>query len=176
MNMIDKQPRILSPEQLAEWTPAHRRMYARRLPKSWPRVERMLAMSERAANHQPEPTGDEPDAPRHDLEPPPIVITWEPRRIKVAEIVAECARFARIDVREMESARRAKTVCRPRQAAMYLAHKHTSRSLPEIGKKLGGRDHSTVLHGERKVKADLDAGGKVFGAIIAHVERELGVA
>jgi len=52
----------------------------------------------------------------------------------------------------MQSARRSQNVARPRQVAMYLAKALTSRSLPEIGRKFGGRDHTTVLHAVRKVQ------------------------
>jgi chromosomal replication initiator protein len=52
----------------------------------------------------------------------------------------------------MHSARRARNVARPRQVAMYLAKQLTSRSLPEIGRKFGGRDHTTVMHAVRKVE------------------------
>ena len=52
----------------------------------------------------------------------------------------------------MHSARRARNVARPRQVAMYLAKQLTSRSLPEIGRKFGGRDHTTVMHAVRKIE------------------------
>jgi len=51
----------------------------------------------------------------------------------------------------MYSARRARAVARPRQVAMYLAKQLTSRSLPEIGRKFGGRDHTTVMHAVKKI-------------------------
>ena len=53
---------------------------------------------------------------------------------------------------EMTSARRARAVARPRQVAMYLAKQLTSRSLPEIGRKFGGRDHTTVIHAVKKIE------------------------
>ncbi|HEY0205081.1 MAG TPA: helix-turn-helix domain-containing protein, partial [Acetobacteraceae bacterium] len=55
---------------------------------------------------------------------------------------------------DMSSARRARAVARPRQVAMYLAKQLTSRSLPEIGRKFGNRDHTTVMHAV-KVVAEL---------------------
>ena len=51
----------------------------------------------------------------------------------------------------MHSARRSRAVARPRQVAMYLSKQLTARSLPEIGRKFGGRDHTTVMHAVRKV-------------------------
>ena len=56
-----------------------------------------------------------------------------------------------IRMSDMHSARRARSVARPRQVAMYLAKQLTSRSLPEIGRKFGGRDHTTVMHAVRRV-------------------------
>jgi chromosomal replication initiator protein len=52
----------------------------------------------------------------------------------------------------MTSSRRARMVARPRQVAMYLAKQLTQRSLPEIGKRFGGRDHTTVMHAVRKIE------------------------
>jgi chromosomal replication initiator protein len=52
----------------------------------------------------------------------------------------------------MSSARRSRAVARPRQVAMYLSKQLTSRSLPEIGRAFGGRDHTTVMHAVRKVE------------------------
>ena len=52
----------------------------------------------------------------------------------------------------MHSARRSRTVARPRQIAMFLSKNLTTRSLPEIGRKFGGRDHTTVIHAIKKVQ------------------------
>ena len=52
----------------------------------------------------------------------------------------------------MHSPRRSRSVARPRQIAMYLAKSITSRSLPEIGRKFGGRDHTTVIHAAKKIE------------------------
>jgi chromosomal replication initiator protein len=52
----------------------------------------------------------------------------------------------------MSSARRSRAVARPRQVAMYLSKQLTSRSLPEIGRAFGGRDHTTVMHAVRKIE------------------------
>jgi len=85
------------------------------------------------------------------------------RRITIDEIQKVCAAHYRIDASEMRSRRRARAVARPRQVAMYLAKKLTPRSLPEIGRVFGGRDHSTVIHAVRTIEAmrldnpDMDA-------------------
>ena len=80
------------------------------------------------------------------------------RRVTIEEIQKRVAEHFNIRVSDMHSARRARSVARPRQVAMYLAKQLTSRSLPEIGRKFGGRDHTTVMHAVKKVDElrDLD--------------------
>jgi len=73
------------------------------------------------------------------------------RRVTIEEIQKQVATHFNIRISDMHSARRARSVARPRQVAMYLAKQLTSRSLPEIGRKFGGRDHTTVMHAVRKV-------------------------
>ena len=68
------------------------------------------------------------------------------RRVTIEEIQKKVAEHFNIKMAEMTSARRARVVARPRQVAMYLAKQLTPRSLPEIGRKFGGRDHTTVMH------------------------------
>jgi len=74
------------------------------------------------------------------------------RRITIDEIQRKVAEHYNIRMADMHSARRARNVARPRQVAMYLAKQLTARSLPEIGRKFGGRDHTTVMHAVRKVE------------------------
>jgi chromosomal replication initiator protein len=73
------------------------------------------------------------------------------RRVTIEEIQKRVAEHFNIKLSEMSSARRSRAVARPRQVAMYLAKQLTARSLPEIGRKFGGRDHTTVMHAVRKV-------------------------
>jgi chromosomal replication initiator protein len=74
------------------------------------------------------------------------------RRITIEEIQKKVAEHFNIRLADMHSARRARQVARPRQVAMYLAKQLTSRSLPEIGRKFGGRDHTTVMHAVKKIE------------------------
>ena len=74
------------------------------------------------------------------------------RRVTIDEIQKRVAEHFNIRVADMHSARRARAVARPRQVAMYLAKQLTARSLPEIGRKFGGRDHTTVMHAVKKVE------------------------
>ncbi len=73
------------------------------------------------------------------------------RRVTIEEIQKRVAAHFNIRTSDMHSARRARSVARPRQVAMYLAKQLTARSLPEIGRKFGGRDHTTVMHAVKKV-------------------------
>jgi chromosomal replication initiator protein len=74
------------------------------------------------------------------------------RRVTIEEIQKRVAEHFNIRIADMHSARRARAVARPRQVAMYLSKQLTSRSLPEIGRKFGGRDHTTVMHAVRKIE------------------------
>ena len=74
------------------------------------------------------------------------------RRVTIEEIQKQVAAHFNIRIADMHSARRARAVARPRQVAMYLSKQLTSRSLPEIGRKFGGRDHTTVMHAVRKIE------------------------
>ena len=73
-------------------------------------------------------------------------------RIKIDDILKIVGRHYNVARTDLLSPRRARTVVVPRQIGMYLAKKMTSRSLPEIGRRFGGRDHSTVLHAVRKIE------------------------
>jgi chromosomal replication initiator protein len=73
------------------------------------------------------------------------------RRVTIEEIQRRVAEHWNIRLTDMSSARRARAVARPRQVAMYLAKQLTSRSLPEIGRKFGNRDHTTVMHAVARV-------------------------
>ena len=72
-------------------------------------------------------------------------------RIKIDDILKVVGRHYNVSKNDLLSPRRARNVVVPRQIGMYLAKKLTSRSLPEIGRRFGGRDHSTVLHAVRKI-------------------------
>src|SRR3546814_9179321 len=85
------------------------------------------------------------------------VLRANDRRVTIEEIQKRVAEHYNIRLADMHSPRRARAVARPRQVAMYLAKQLTSRSLPEIGRKFGGRDHTTVMHAVRKIE-ELRAG------------------
>ena len=94
------------------------------------------------------------------------------RRITIEEIQKRVAEYFNIRVADMHSARRARQVARPRQVAMYLSKQLTTRSLPEIGRKFGGRDHTTVMHAVKKIE-ELRASDASFAEDIELLRRML---
>lgn len=82
-------------------------------------------------------------------------------RVRIEDILKIVARHYKVPRNELLSARRSRDVVRPRQIAMYLAKALTSRSLPEIGRRFGGRDHTTVLHSVRKVEQLMSEDGEL---------------
>lgn len=82
----------------------------------------------------------------------PVCRTGEPRRVRIEDIQRVVARHYNVSKTELLSNRRTRTIVKPRQVAMYLAKVMTPRSLPEIGRRFGGRDHTTVLHAVRKIE------------------------
>jgi chromosomal replication initiator protein len=75
------------------------------------------------------------------------------RKVSIEDIQRKAAEFYKLDLRDFVSKQRSRRVARPRQIAMYLSRKLTERSLPEIGRRFGGRDHTTVLHACKTVEA-----------------------
>jgi len=94
------------------------------------------------------------------------------RRVTIDEIQRRVAEHFNIRLSEMASERRARAVARPRQIAMYLAKQLTTRSLPEIGRKFGGRDHTTVMHAVRKIE-ELTLGDRALAEDVELLRRML---
>jgi len=82
-------------------------------------------------------------------------------RIKIDDILKIVGRHYNVARTDLLSPRRARVVVMPRQIGMYLAKKLTARSLPEIGRRFGGRDHSTVLHAVRKIEEQIKTDDKL---------------
>jgi chromosomal replication initiator protein len=74
------------------------------------------------------------------------------RKVTIDEILRKVADHYTLRMSDLLSARRARAVARPRQVAMYLAKTLTSKSLPDIGRRFGGRDHTTVIHAVRRIE------------------------
>jgi len=86
-----------------------------------------------------------------------LIRPQEPKRVKIEDIQRTVARQYNVSRADLLSSRRTANVVRPRQIAMYLAKTLTLRSLPEIGRRFGGRDHTTVLHAVRKIEGLVDS-------------------
>ena len=80
------------------------------------------------------------------------VLKQSERKITVEEIQRQVAEYFNIRMSDLIGPKRVRTYARPRQVAMYLAKQLTSRSLPEIGRRFGGRDHTTIMHGVRRIE------------------------
>jgi chromosomal replication initiator protein len=85
-----------------------------------------------------------------------LVQNSEPRRIKIEDILRIISRHYGVSKGDLLSQRRHRSVVWPRQIGMYLAKHLTARSLPEIGRRFGGRDHTTVLHAIRKIEGEIN--------------------
>jgi chromosomal replication initiator protein len=96
----------------------------------------------------------------------------EPKRVRIEDIQRIVARQYNVSRSDLLSSRRTANVVRPRQVAMYLSKVMTLRSLPEIGRRFGGRDHTTVLHAVRKIEA-LAANDAAFAEEIEALKRQL---
>ncbi len=82
-------------------------------------------------------------------------------RIRIDDILRSVGKHYNVTRADLLSPRRARSIVRPRQVGMYLAKQLTSRSLPEIGRRFGGRDHTTVLHAVRKIEELLQLDDKL---------------
>jgi chromosomal replication initiator protein len=93
------------------------------------------------------------------------VLRGAERRVTIDEIQKAVSAHFELKPVDLVSARRAVVVARPRQIAMYLAKRLTTRSLPEIGRKFGGRDHSTVIHAVRRIEELRDVDREIDTAV-----------
>jgi chromosomal replication initiator protein len=80
------------------------------------------------------------------------IIRASDKRVTIEEIQRKVAEHYNVRLADMIGPKRLRTIARPRQVAMYLSKHLTSRSLPDIGRRFGGRDHTTIMHGIRKIE------------------------
>jgi hypothetical protein len=97
--------------------------------------------------------------------------TLPTRKPRIAEIQVAVAEFYGVAVHDMLSARRTANVMRPRQVAYYLSKTMTLRSLPDIGRRFNGRDHTTILSGFRKIERQQRSDPRLQVELIALKER-----
>jgi chromosomal replication initiator protein len=81
------------------------------------------------------------------------ILRQSDRKVTVEEIQRRVAEHYNIRLSDLLGPKRLRQIARPRQIAMWLAKQLTTRSLPEIGRRFGGRDHTTVMHGVRRIEA-----------------------
>lgn len=98
------------------------------------------------------------------------VLKAHDRKVTIDEIQRKVADYYSIKLSDLLSARRARDVARPRQVAMFLAKRLTPRSLPDIGRRFGGRDHTTVMHAVKRIE-ELRAGDSELDADIGRLTR-----
>ena len=79
------------------------------------------------------------------------ILRTSEKRLSIEEIQRKVAEHYNVRLSDMIGPKRLRTIARPRQVAMYLCKQLTTRSLPEIGRRFGGRDHTTIMHGIRKI-------------------------
>jgi chromosomal replication initiator protein len=94
------------------------------------------------------------------------------RKVTVEEIQRKVSEHYNIRLSDLLGPKRVRTIARPRQVAMWLAKRMTTRSLPEIGRRFGGRDHTTVMHGVRRIE-ELKAGDSQLAEDIELLRRML---
>lgn len=100
-----------------------------------------------------------------------LIIDTKP---KIANVLKETADHYGVTVADIISARRTAKIMKPRQMAMYIARFVTLRSLPEIGRRMGDRDHTTILHGIRRIEGMIEAGDEELSADVAAIRKRLG--
>jgi len=88
------------------------------------------------------------------------------KSVNVESIQNIVAAHFNLDIKEMLSSRRSRSLARPRQIAMYLAKKHTTNSLPDIGRKFSNRDHTTVIHAVKKIEELIKKDNEIKQSII----------
>lgn len=106
---------------------------------------------------------------RQDIPAPtePLPENFEPLPISIANIIDVTARHFGVSYADIISPRRTLAVILPRQIASYLAKMLTTRTLPQIGRRMGGRDHTTILHSVRKIQSMVDEGSPIVADIAA---------
>lgn len=134
-------------EIIANYRRAHRAVTGRNMPPAPPRIRPLNPVVVEMAAPQPV-TEPEPPPPPWDTR---LKECWPSARAIIFAVSAEY----KVGRRELESMDRTHRVVRPRQLAMYLCRLLTPLSLPEIGRRLGRKDHTTILHGVRVVQMAL---------------------
>ncbi len=179
----------MSPELVAEWTPHERREFARRYPQSWKQLQYRLEMAEmvrmtpridaaKTARRAKVLNRIGLDRARHRC----VLFKLLCYRARLKrdlvpgaskDIIALAAEAAGHRVIDITSMSRTRSVVDARMAAAWLIKRHCGASSVDIGRRLGNRNHTTILHSLRVVDTDMMARGGRFGAIVKYVEDRL---
>jgi chromosomal replication initiator protein len=89
------------------------------------------------------------------------MLSAQDKQVTIENIQKTVAEYYKIRTADLLSAKRSRSIARPRQVAMALAKELTKHSLPEIGQAFGGRDHTTVLHATRKIRSLCETDGGI---------------
>tara|TARA_B100000029_G_scaffold43029_1_gene39899 strand:+ start:10165 stop:11553 length:1389 start_codon:yes stop_codon:yes gene_type:complete len=100
-------------------------------------------------------------------------IKYNNKSINVESIQNIVATHFNLNIHEMLSARKSRSLARPRQIAMYLAKQHTTNSLPEIGRKFSNRDHTTVIHAVKKIESLIKKDNEIRQSVLEIKKRLL---
>lgn len=181
MNLLDLPPD--EPTTAEELRVRTRRVLALRKASRRPRV------SAKEAQPSPPPPGPiSKHAPivkeRRPMRPPPeppselpnflALVRFESEPIiNISMILHAVAAYFKITLNDLMSDRRSWSISHPRQIGMYLARKLTRNSLPQIGRKFGGKDHTTVLMAIRRVEARIEAHDETTATAVLEIERRL---
>lgn len=156
---------------LADMTPQERAFMAKRMPRRYAQLRRTYDADVEAKQAREVVELALKEQKRRDA-----IDRWKPvnKREKVSfirlnDIKRAYLRVTTVGWLAIVSPRRSQSIVKERHALMWLAKKHTSKSLPEIGRWLGGKDHSTVLHGIRKVESNLVN----YSPLIVRIENQL---
>lgn len=155
-------------EELGYQLPSDASMFvAQRLPTNVRELEGALRRMIAAANFRGKPLDIQ--LARETLQD---AIVAQDQRVSVDSIQKAVAEYFSIRVSDLTSATRSRSIARPRQLAMAMAKELTNHSLPEIGRRFGGRDHTTVMHAVKKVK-QLCAEDNLFAEDFKNIRRSL---
>lgn len=97
----------------------------------------------------------------------PVLPAVPPMQL-INHLIVEAEKLWEVPAGSVKSARRSKEICLPRFAVIYAARRMTTRSYPEIGRMIGGRDHSTIIHGHDRAQ-ELRRTDPDFAAMLAHL-------
>ncbi len=136
-------------------------------------VRELLGLLNRLVLHC-DTTGEQPSL-SFAREVMPEVFAPPAPRVDASDVIAAVARVHNLRTVDIIGKSRTRQLTEPRHIAMFLARKHTTLSFPQLGEEFGGRDHSTIQHGVRKIQERIDGGDPELAYQMQIIERQLGL-